>query len=98
MLDLAILAEFLDGGDGTHVVTVVNGIVVSLGVADDGGIGDLELAEQELIPEEHIDALGAVSVELGLSGILGTVVHKAAGGGEEDVLELGSGMATQLCE
>ena len=64
-LDLAVIAEFLDGGNGANMVAVVDGVVVGLGVADDLGIGDLELAEQELIPEEHVDALGTVGVDQG---------------------------------
>ena len=75
-LDLAVITELLDGGDGTDVVAVVDGVVVSLGVADDLGIGNLELAEQELVPEEHVDALRAVGVDQGAARILGAVVHK----------------------
>ena len=75
-LDLAVIAEFLDGGNGADVVAVVDGVIVSLGVADDLGIGDLKLSEQELVPEEHIDALRAVGVDQGAARILGAIVHK----------------------
>ena len=51
-LDLAVITEFLDGGNGADVVAIVDGVIVSLGVADDLGIGDLELSEQELVPEQ----------------------------------------------
>lgn len=82
-LDLAVITEFLDGGNGADVVAVVDGIVVSLGVADDLGIGDLELSEQELIPEEHINALGAKGMDQGTACILGTIVHKDRSLGED---------------
>lgn len=56
-LDLAVLAEILDGGHGADVIAVVDGVVIGLGVADDEGIGDLELLKEEAVAEEHVDAL-----------------------------------------
>ena len=81
-LDLAVLAEILDGGHGADVIAVVDGVVIGLGVADDEGIGDLEPLKEETVAEEHVDALRAVGVELGLPGVLGAVVHEDGSGGE----------------
>ena len=81
-LDFAVLAEVLDGGHGADVIAVVDGVVIGLGVADDEGIGDLEPLKEETVAEEHVDALRAVGVELGLPGVLGAVVHEDGGGGE----------------
>lgn len=81
-LDLAVLAEILDGGHGADVIAVVDGVVIGLGVTDDEGIGDLELLKEEAVAEEHVDALRAVGVELGLPGVLGAVVHEDGSGGE----------------
>ena len=41
------------------MITVIDGIVVGLRVADDTGIGDTEVAEQEAVVVEHIDGLRA---------------------------------------
>ena len=43
---------------------------------------DLELLKEEAVAEEHVDALRAVGVELGLPGVLGAVVHEDGSGGE----------------
>ena len=82
-LNLAILTEILDGGHRPDVISVVDGVVIGLGVTDDQGIGDFKPPEQEAVPEKHVNPLGAVSVELRLAGVLGAVVHKNRGGGEE---------------
>lgn len=79
-LNLAILTEILDGGHRPDVISVVDGVVIGLGVTDDQGIGDFKPPEQEAVPEKHVNPLGAVSVELRLAGVLGAVVHKIAVG------------------
>ena len=65
-LNLAILTEILDGGHRPDVISVVDGVVIGLGVTDDQGIGDFKPPEQEAVPEKHVNPLGAVSVELRL--------------------------------
>lgn len=56
-LDLAVLAEILDGGHGADVIAVVDGVVIGLGVADDEGIGDLELLKEEAVAGRTCRAL-----------------------------------------
>ena len=65
------------------MIAVIDGIVVGLRVADDTGIRDAEVAEQEAVVVEHIDGLRAVGADQRLARIAGAVVNENGRGGKE---------------
>lgn len=65
------------------MVAVVNSIVVSLGIADDAGIGDMEMPEQKPVMVEHVNGLGAVGADQRLARVTGAVVHENGRGRKE---------------
>lgn len=70
-LDQAVRAEFRDGSQSPDMVTVVNGIVVGLRVADNAGIRDTKVPEQKAVVVEHINDLGAVGADQRLARVTG---------------------------
>ena len=75
-LDEAVLVKLLNGGDALEIKTIVHAHIGCLGIAGDGRLGNGKAAENEAVAEEHINALRAVAIILGLAGILGTEVHE----------------------